>query len=351
WERKWGDHGAVIAVKILPGPDLVAFRNSLFSSLEKLVIPDPEANRTHEDFWYHCTMVLNVSEERCREIWTTLIDDGSMRERMQAEDECPDLIRSLHFPLESIRVTLLKYNVIRGEYDLATGRVLVRNQTLLPAVWQESLKAYRRERGFDPLAPKQKRISEIYLSADTHFGHANIIRYCARPFHPLRAEEMDETLIRNWNAVVGTMDRVYFLGDLCYGLTSGSPIDYLTELHGKITVIRGNHDDALPETIEKTTITQDGMRFLLVHDPDPWVGAFDGWVIHGHHHNNDLLTYPFINFERKTVNVSVEVTGYRPLPLREIATLIKTRTGDEGPLLIRPLPPSEDAPPVAPQPL
>lgn len=39
-----------------------------------------------------------------------------------------------------------------------------------------------------------------FFVLDTHLGHANIIRYCKRPFADVLA--MDEALIANWNAVV-----------------------------------------------------------------------------------------------------------------------------------------------------
>ena len=43
--------------------------------------------------------------------------------------------------------------------------------------------------------------SGVFFTSDTHFNHTNIIRFCSRPFKDV--EHMNETLIANWNRVVG----------------------------------------------------------------------------------------------------------------------------------------------------
>ena len=58
---------------------------------------------------------------------------------------------------------------------------------------------------------------ERFFTADTHFGHANILKHeaASRPFASI--EEHDEQLVQNWNAVVGPKDTVWHLGDLGWG--------------------------------------------------------------------------------------------------------------------------------------
>ena len=128
-----------------------------------------------------------------------------------------------------------------------------------------------------------------FVTADTHFGHPAIIKYCNRPFQ--NVEQMDRKLIKNWNATVNHSDIVYHLGDFALG-----PKQYkqkiLEQLNGTIILIRGNHD--------KTVAHCKSLGFHEVHD-----SLIVGNVLMRH------VGFKYI----PTINVSVENWDYRPIPL------------------------------------
>jgi calcineurin-like phosphoesterase family protein len=76
----------------------------------------------------------------------------------------------------------------------------------------------------------------IYFTADLHLGHNNIIKYCNRPFDSV--EEMDYTIIANWNSRVKENDVVYIIGDFAFKELSG----YASRLIGIKYLILGSHD-------------------------------------------------------------------------------------------------------------
>lgn len=83
----------------------------------------------------------------------------------------------------------------------------------------------------------------IWFTADTHFGHKNIIQFCDRPFSDI--DEHDEHLIKSWNSKITPTDEVYHLGD--FSLCSKDRANEIaSRLNGKIFFIRGNHDKAAP---------------------------------------------------------------------------------------------------------
>ncbi len=166
----------------------------------------------------------------------------------------------------------------------------------------------------------------IFLTSDLHFDHSNIIRYCNRPFASTAI--MNDVLIYNWNLDIKEHDTVFFLGDLAPFQKRPRLNYWLHQLKGNIVCIQGSHD--LPHFgISHMTLDHDGYKFLLVHDPglDPEYGGssilqdWKGWMIHGHTHNNDMRHRPFINGQNKTINVSVELTGYKPVSLEYLLLL------------------------------
>lgn len=93
----------------------------------------------------------------------------------------------------------------------------------------------------------------IWFISDTHFGHANIIKYCNRPWnHGKDANEeiivteedvlaMDNEIIKRWNSVVRKNDVVWHLGDFALGGKAVAERVF-PRLNGKINLVMGNHD-------------------------------------------------------------------------------------------------------------
>ena len=152
-----------------------------------------------------------------------------------------------------------------------------------------------------------------YYIADTHFGHDNIRRLSNRPFKTI--EEMDRTIIDNWNSRVSDNDDV----------------SYLKQLNGRKYLIIGNHDSKLLKnpTCKKyfvdisdiKMVNDNGAQIVCCHYPMvEWNGYYRN-VIHfyGHIHNNfDNETNQYISKVKNAYNVGVDIIGFMPRTLKEI---------------------------------
>ena len=168
----------------------------------------------------------------------------------------------------------------------------------------------------------------IYLISDLHLNHADIIRTTARPFADRDIEEMNRVLIENWRRTVKDGDRVIFLGDLTYKAESEAVAGFLEKLGGNITFIAGNHDRDLDGAVSNYTFEYKGYSFYCVHNPKFAPKNHAGWIIHGHTHNTRMCRYPFVNMKERTINVSCELIGYRPVSIDTIIGAIE-RCRDE----------------------
>jgi calcineurin-like phosphoesterase family protein len=90
---------------------------------------------------------------------------------------------------------------------------------------------------------ERKGTMNRWFTSDTHFGHANIIKYCNRPFADV--DEMNEALVENWNRVVHEDDTVYHLGDVALGPWERWDA-VLSRLNGYKILVVGNHEKIFP---------------------------------------------------------------------------------------------------------
>ena len=153
------------------------------------------------------------------------------------------------------------------------------------------------------MAPK------TFFTSDTHFNHANVIKYCARPFATV--EEMNREMIARWNAVVGPEDTVYHLGDFALGRKNEWPL-ILGQLHGaRKILVRGNHDRSLRQMVEG--------GFTEAHEKLVW----KDWMLQ--HHpiaTNKKLLCGHIHEKWKriggVINVGVDVWDFTPRTIDEL---------------------------------
>ena len=158
---------------------------------------------------------------------------------------------------------------------------------------------------------------KIFVTADTHFNHENIIKYYNRPFK--NAHEMNETIIYNWNKVVGKDDIVYHIGD--YGFGSKEELqDIFDRLNGKKYLIMGNHDLRVGKRyyldlgfidVYKKKCEFD--KYIFTHKPIEVVA--DKVNVYGHIHNKPVN--PKFN-DKNHICVSLDKTDFKPILLIEI---------------------------------
>ena len=170
----------------------------------------------------------------------------------------------------------------------------------------------------------------IWFTADTHFGHTNVIQYCKRPF--LSVTDMDEALVENWNRAVNADDTVYHLGDFTLAGKNAASV-YFQRLNGKICVVPGGHDNKwlgkdeyftksghpviiLPPLYTlKTSLPEVEHPQLIVlchYAMRVWDRSHYGsWHLYGHSHGN---LPPVEN----SLDVGVDCWDYRPISLTTV---------------------------------
>jgi calcineurin-like phosphoesterase family protein len=203
-------------------------------------------------------------------------------------------------------------------------------------------------------------MANIFFSSDPHFGHKNILNFivhaldCPKRLPELNegsiddacgcphmrnfgsVEEMDEFIIQEHNKVVKPPDKWYCGGDVAM---DKKHIATVGRLNGHKRLMRGNHDIAPDkyyhpwfESIYATRVFDKDKKsdIILSHIPIHPESLRQGWTnVHGHVHSN----VPALHFGTRYLNISLEVTDYRPLSIEEVRQRITDQKNENQRLI------------------
>jgi len=156
-----------------------------------------------------------------------------------------------------------------------------------------------------------------YFTSDTHFFHKDLLGmndFAPRPF--ANVDEMNQTIIDNWNARVAPTDTVYHLGDIALYFTrpaiksDEAVADVLSQLNGHLELIKGNHDSrALFKYLAAHNPVDHGQEKYTFHD----VGA----LIKYDHRQYYMTHYPMmLGIVKQIVNLHGHIHHYA-VPVKE----------------------------------
>lgn len=173
-------------------------------------------------------------------------------------------------------------------------------------------------------------MSKIFFTSDTHFNHDREFVYSPRGFKTI--QEMNRTLVKNWNETVGNDDDIYVLGDFFLGTDFNYIQEVLNKLNGRIHLVTGNHDtpskiteytswNNIVEIADALRIRYKKREFFLCHYPvltasleqDPDKAVIN---LFGHTHSKDK----FYEDRPYMYNVAVDANDNKPVEIEEILT-------------------------------
>jgi len=164
----------------------------------------------------------------------------------------------------------------------------------------------------------QFTVPDIFFTSDTHFGHANILKYDTSRHIFSSVEHHDASMVMNWNKVVKANDIVYHLGDFAFK----NPERHVQLLNGKIHLILGNHDGkdtrklARWESIQDVLLLKNEKLFLSHYPHYSWPSAHHG-ICHlfGHVHEA-FLHVPGVDWPN--LNVGTHFHNFTPVHIDEL---------------------------------
>ena len=161
----------------------------------------------------------------------------------------------------------------------------------------------------------------IYFTADLHLNHHSIIRHCNRPFRTV--QEMNGTIINNFNKVLTNKDILYILGDFAWS-NHGR---FINAINGKKILIRGNHDRMNKNILRQFTEVHDllfrkfnNKHYMLCHYAmRSWRNKCHNSIhLYGHSHGR-------LKEQGLSIDVGVDSWVFRPVSLEIIEVIMERK--------------------------
>lgn len=175
-----------------------------------------------------------------------------------------------------------------------------------------------------------------FYTSDIHAAHSHLALY--RGF--VSTEEMEDTIVQNFNSILTKRDTLYHLGDFYWKNDLIGIKKFIARLNfRKLIFLKGNHDKPLIRYMKQTKdsrlelhndlfLKDGGCHLHLYHYPTfDWEGRYNTdhngakyYHLFGHQHRNQ-------NGEpmnlKGAVNVNVDMNNYMPLNINDIVDIVK----------------------------
>jgi calcineurin-like phosphoesterase family protein len=185
---------------------------------------------------------------------------------------------------------------------------------------------------------------QVFFTADLHLGHANVLRFCNRPFKNI--EEHDASVVSNINNKVQPEDILYILGDFVYGRHKNR-MDTIRRYRNMvrcrhIVLIVGNHDPQERSGYPKQELYSmfsevfvrlqrqflvGGLPQIMIMDhyaSRVWNKSHYGaWQLFGHSHAS--LPEDGMQLDVGIDSAFKRIGSYSPFSLQEVNEIMKTK--------------------------
>lgn len=157
-------------------------------------------------------------------------------------------------------------------------------------------------------------MSRVFVCADLHFGHQNIIAYENRPFAD--TDEMNRQLVSRWNNTVKKNDTVFVLGDVAFCSKTRTE-ELVRSLNGRKILVMGNHDRQRSaqmwqrlgfDFVSPYPVIYNKFVVLMHEPPECFNDNTPYFYVYGHVHGAP----DFQNHTEHSACVSLERLGYKP---------------------------------------